>query len=68
MNVASGGGSSDYVDIYICNSTYTYDFVVQYAAGPGKTDTVYLMQGDTYKISAYRPGSRENAIEILPTK
>ena len=67
-NVASGGGSSDYVDIYLYNGTDTYDFVVQYVAGPGKIDTVYLMQGDTNNISAYRPGSRENVIEILPAK
>ena len=68
VDVASGGGSSDYVDIYLLNRVNTYDFVVQYSSGPGRTDTVYLMQGDTYKISAYRPGSRENAIEILPAK
>ena len=60
--------SSDYVDIYLHNGTDTYDFAVQYSAGPGRTDTVYLMQGYTDKISAYRPGSRENVIEILPAK
>ena len=60
--------SSDYVDIYLHNGTDTYDFAVQYVAGPGRTDTVYLMPGDTDKISAYRPGSRENVIEILPAK
>ena len=60
--------SSYYVDIYLSNGTDTYDFSVQYAAGPGRTDTVYLMPGDTDKISAYRPGSRENVIAILPAK
>ena len=60
--------SSDYVDIYLQNGTDTYDFAVQYSAGPRRTDTVYLMPGDTDKISAYRPGSRENVIIILPAK
>ena len=60
--------SSDYVDIYLHNGTDTHDFAVQYVAGPGRTDTVYLMPGYTDKISAYRPGSLENVIEILPAK
>ena len=39
---------------------------MRYSVGPGKTETVLLSAGDTHKISAYRPGSLENAIEILP--
>ena len=67
VDVASGGGGSDYVDIYLYNRT-TSDFLVQYSTDPIQTDTVYLMPGDTNNISAYRPGSIENAIEILPAK
>ena len=66
VNVASGGGSSDYVNIRLYNGIYTDSFTVRYSVGPGKTDTVLFMPGDTHKISAYRPGSLENAIEILP--